>query len=96
MLNADTDREWGNFTTSLGLSQLISEPTRVTSNNQTLRDHIYTINDDNIRNVDVEKLCVSDHYGFFAIDLPTFRLRKIMNIKSLHTGHLNLLMKPAF
>ena len=32
LLNADTDREWGNFTISLGLSQLISEPTRVTSN----------------------------------------------------------------
>ena len=66
MLNADTDREWGNFTTSLGLSQLISEPTRVTSNTQTLIDHIYTNNEDNIRSVNVEKLCVSDHYGIFC------------------------------
>ena len=41
LLNADTDREWGNFTTSLGLSQLISEYTRVTSNTQTLIDHNY-------------------------------------------------------
>ena len=66
LLNADTDREWGNFTTSLGRSQLISEPTRVTSNTQTLIDHIYTNNEDNIRSVNVEKLCVSDHYGIFC------------------------------
>ena len=66
LLNADTDREWGNFTTSLGLSQLISEPTRVTNNTQTLIDHIYTNNEDNIRSVNVEKLGVSDHYGIFC------------------------------
>ena len=66
LLNADTDREWGNFTTSLGLSQLISEPTRVTNNTQTLIDHIYTNNEDNIRSVNVEKLCVSDHYEIFC------------------------------
>ena len=30
LLNNDTDREWGNFIKSLGLTQLISGPTRVT------------------------------------------------------------------
>ena len=66
LLNADTDRELGNFTTSLGLSQLISEPTRVTSNTQTLIDHIYTNNEDIIRRINVEKMCVSDHFGIFC------------------------------
>ena len=30
LLNPEIDRDWGNFTSSLGLTQLISEPTRVT------------------------------------------------------------------
>ena len=55
MLNNDTDMEWGNFTTSLGLTQLISEPTRVTNDSKTLIDHIYTNNENNIQSVNVEK-----------------------------------------
>ena len=66
MLNNDTDREWGNFTTSLGLTQLISEPSRVTNDSKTLIDHIYTNNENNIHSVNVEKICLSDHYGFFC------------------------------
>ena len=53
MVNNDTDREWGNFTTSLGLTQLISEPTRV-NDSKTLFDHIYTNNENNIQSVSVE------------------------------------------
>ena len=66
LLNSDTDREWGNFTTSLGLTQLVDEPTRVTSDSRTLIDHIYTNNEDNIHSIKVEKLCLSDHYGIFC------------------------------
>ena len=66
LLNSDTDREWGNFTTSLGLTQLVNEPTRVTSDSRTLIDHIYTNNEDNIQSIKVEKLCLSDHYGIFC------------------------------
>ena len=40
LFNEDTDRDWGNFTTSLGLTQLINEPTRVTKDSKTLIDHI--------------------------------------------------------
>ena len=36
------DREWQNLTLSLGLTQMISQPTRVTPNSKTLIDHIYT------------------------------------------------------
>ena len=32
LLNDDIDRDWGTFITSLGLTQLVSEPTRVTTN----------------------------------------------------------------
>ena len=66
LLNNDIKREWGNFIASLGLTQLVSEPTRVTNDSSTLIDHIYTNNEENIRNVNVEKLSISDHYGIFC------------------------------
>ena len=66
LLNEDTDRDWGNFTTSLGLTQLINEPTRVTNDSKTLIDHIYTANEENIQSVKVEKICISDHYAIFC------------------------------
>ena len=55
LLNVDTNIEWGNFTTSLGLTQLIDEPTRVTTESQTLIDHIYTNTEENIQSVAVKK-----------------------------------------
>ena len=60
LLNNDTDRESGNFITSIGLTQLISEPIRVTNDSRTLVDHFYTNNEDNIQSVNVEK------YGMFC------------------------------
>ena len=55
LLNEDIDRNWGNFTTSLGLSQLVTEPTRVTKDSATLIDHIYTNYEENIQCVNVKK-----------------------------------------
>ena len=66
LLNVETDREWGYFTTSLGLTQLINEPTRVTNASQTIIDHIYTNTEENIQHVHVERLCLSDHYAVFC------------------------------
>ena len=66
LLNDDIDRNWGNFITSLGLTQLVSEPTRVTKDSATLIDHIYTNTEENIQNVSVKKLCLSDHYSIFC------------------------------
>ena len=66
LLNVGTKREWDNFTTSLGLTQLANEPTRVTNTSQTLIDHIYTNTEENIQRVHVERLCLSDHYGVFC------------------------------
>ena len=45
---------------------MINEPTRVTKDSKTLIDHIYTTNEENIRSVKVEKICVSDHYAIFC------------------------------
>ena len=55
LLNEEIDRDWGNFIMSLGLTQLVSEPTRVTKVSTTLIDHIYTNNEDNIQHVSVKK-----------------------------------------
>ena len=41
LLNVETYREWGNFTTSLGLTQQVNEPARLTNASQTIIDHIY-------------------------------------------------------
>ena len=51
---------------SLGLTQLISQPTRVTPSSKTLIDHIYTSNEDNISYVRVNKQTISDHYAIFG------------------------------
>ncbi|MES9882038.1 MAG: reverse transcriptase family protein, partial [Sedimenticola sp.] len=55
--------EWLNFIHSLGLSQMVAEPTRVTSTTSTLIDHVYTNYEENISEVKVSKLCTSDHYA---------------------------------
>ena len=60
------DREWQNLTLSLSLTQMISQPTRVTPNSKTLIDHIYTSTEENISCVSVKKLTVSDHYAIFG------------------------------
>ncbi|MES9881480.1 MAG: reverse transcriptase family protein, partial [Sedimenticola sp.] len=66
LTNSHECAEWPNFITSLGLSQLITEPTRITANSATLIDHIYTNNEDNISHVCVKQLCISDHFGIFC------------------------------
>ena len=60
------DTYWLNFTLSLGLSQLICQPTRVTSNSRTLIDHIFTNREDKISSGNVCKLTMSDHYATFG------------------------------
>lgn len=60
------DREWQNLTLSLGLTQMISQPTRVTPSSKTLIDHFYTSNEDYISRVCVNKQTISDHYAIFG------------------------------
>ena len=53
LINEEIEIEWSNFTTSLGLSQLISVPTRVTETSSTLIDHIYKNCEEHISRVHV-------------------------------------------
>ena len=66
LFNEEIGTEWINFTTSLGLGQLISIPTRVTETSSTLIDHIYTNCEENILRVHVGKFSLSDHYAIFG------------------------------
>ena len=60
------DIEWENFITSLGLSQLVCDPTRVTDTSSTLIDHIYTNFNKNVAHINVCKMSISDHYAVFG------------------------------
>ena len=66
LLIEETERNWGNFTTSLGLTQLVSEPTRVTKDSKTLIDHIYTNTEETIQSVSVKNLFLSDHFAILC------------------------------
>ena len=66
LLEDNLDREWQNLTFSFGLTQLISQPTRVTPSSKTLIDHIYTSKEDNISSVRVNKQTINDHYAIFG------------------------------
>ena len=46
--------------------QLVSEPTRVTKESETLIDHVYTNNEETVQRVCVEKICISDHFVVFC------------------------------
>ena len=63
LLNPNAHREWLVLTESLGLSQLVNQPTRVTINTSTLIDHIYSSHEDNLSKVSVCKIGISDHFA---------------------------------
>ena len=67
LLNKHKDIEWDNFITSLGLIQLVCDPTRVANTSSTLIDRIYTNFDENIAHVHVCKISISDHLRFLVI-----------------------------
>lgn len=53
---------WETTLTFLGLEQMITSPTRVTSTTATLIDHIYTTNKNRIVATHVPQVAISDHY----------------------------------
>ena len=89
------DTYWLHFVLSLGLSNLICQPTRVISNSCTLIDQIYTNREDKISCVNVCKLTISDHYAIFGYHRLIFRSVNIY-IKQKHIGILNTMMQTHF
>ena len=56
-----TQSRWKAITSSLGLTQVIKDPTRVTQTSETLIDHIYTNSPPTILSASVSDLSISDH-----------------------------------
>ena len=48
LLNMNANRDWAVLTESLGVSQIVMQPTRVTLSTSSLLDHIYTNRENNI------------------------------------------------
>ena len=62
MVNNTASYSWLNLTKNFQLKQLVNKPTRVTSSSSTLVGHIFTSHPAKVRNVDVPKIGLSDHY----------------------------------
>ena len=56
------NKKWQNLVQLFDLSQLVSEPTRITETTSTLIDHIYTTHQENIAEIFVAHYAISDHF----------------------------------
>lgn len=60
-------RKWSNICTEYNLNQLITLPTRLSVNRESILDHIYTTHPNNIINHGVVNVSLSDHFLIFAV-----------------------------
>ena len=75
LLKTNQTRDWVNSMKSLGFTQLVNCPTRVTYSTSTLIDHIYTTNEENISDARVAQIGLSDHYAIFCCRKINFSLK---------------------
>ena len=72
LLNNQIKNVWTEYMEPFGLTQLVSEATRVTSDSSTLIDHVYSNCPENVNSLYVPKIGLSDHF-------PIFITRKMHN-----------------
>ena len=65
LLNNQINNVWTEYIEGFGLTQLVSEATRVTSDSKTLIDHIYSNCPENVNSLHVPKIGLSDHFPIF-------------------------------
>ena len=65
LLNCQIKKSWSDYIEPFGLTQLVSEATRVTSVSKTLIDLIYSNCPENVTSIDVPKIGLSDHFPIF-------------------------------
>ena len=82
LLNNQIKHAWLDYMAPLGLTQLVSEATRVTGDSRTLLDHIYSNCPTNVNSLTVPKIGLSDHF-------PIFVTRK-MHVKPPKTNHYTI------
>ena len=83
LLNDQIHRAWGDYMEPFGLTQLVSEATRVTPDSRTLIDHIYCNYPENVKSVLVPKLGLSDHF-------PVVITRKMHNHSAKGKSHYSI------
>lgn len=54
--------KWLNLVKLFDLTQLVTEPTRITQSSSTIIDHIYTYNEENVTECFVPSYSISDHF----------------------------------
>ena len=82
LLNNQIKNAWADYMEPFGLTQLVSEATRVTNDSRTLIDHIYSNCPENVSSLDVPKIGLSDHF-------PIFFTRKI-HVQPPKTNHYTI------
>ena len=63
LCGTSSSRQWLRTTQSFNMSQLVNMPTRVTATSETFIDHAYSTSPENILDVSVPVLDLSDHYS---------------------------------
>ena len=56
---------WTHLKNIFNMSQIVSDPTKVTKTSSTLVDHVYSTQPENIDFISVPKYSISDHYPIF-------------------------------
>ena len=82
LLNNNVKKSWTDYMEPFGLTQLVSEATRVTRDYRTLLDHIYSNCPENVYSLNVPKIGLSDHF-------PIFCSRK-MHVQPPKTNHYTI------
>ena len=90
MNDTSSTRNWLLTTDSANLTQLVTKPTRVTPTSETLIDHAYTNTPENIIEVSVPILGISDHYPVcitrkLSKTFDNGPVHKIINYRSTRT-----------
>ena len=82
LLSNNVKKAWSDYMEPFGLTQLISEATRVTNDSRTLLDHIYSNCPENVNSLNIPKIGLSDRF-------PIFCTRK-MHVKPPKINHYTI------
>ena len=86
-LKAHTNNKWLNLINLFDLTQLVTEPTRVTETTDTLIDHVYTTHPENIVRCFTSTLSLSDHFPICFTRKVNSKLLKDKHTKSTYRSY---------
>ncbi|KAK6181999.1 hypothetical protein SNE40_009772 [Patella caerulea] len=79
--NSPVPKHWQTIISSYSLTQMITEPTRITDSTATILDHLYTNVPNNIKEIKIPPYSLSDHSPVI------FSVKNIQNCKTLRNRH---------